>query len=351
VIAQDDQLATRVGLWALAALVVVIAFFVFVFGRIDWGARTRVGVYFHHVGALREGAPFVVAGRTIGKVEAIALAPKAAPLGGDDGVAVTVAIGARDAATLDPTGDVFIASKGTLSDRYLELGPNSDGKATDARGLHDDQALVGRDPPDLDRALQRTWDNLQDLGDFVADIKPELDTLTTQVAALRAHFDAGAPTAVPNIIELAPLFVELAQLGDAARELRDTGLGRDAGLAHAGEVIARASAVATSARAMFAKVDAGAQALQANLAAIATRLDANGHGAAAKVQLAIDLVRDDIAKLDPLIATIAAIQQSLDRGEGSLMKLANDPEFPEDAKELGKVLKRHPWRVIAHPIR
>jgi len=33
------------------------------------------------------------------------------------------------------------------------------------------------------------------------------------------------------------------------------------------------------------------------------------------------------------------------------MKLANDPEFPEDARELGKVLKRHPWRVLEHPIK
>ncbi|HEY1546268.1 MAG TPA: MlaD family protein [Kofleriaceae bacterium] len=343
----DDQLATRVGLWALGVLVVVIAFFVFVFGRIDWGARTRVHVYFHHVGALHEGAPFVVAGRTVGKVEAIALAPKAAPLGGDDGVAVTVAIDARDAAGLDPAGDIFIASKGTLSDRYLELGPNSDGKIADQLGLHADQPLVGRDPPELDRALQRTWDNLQDFGAFVADIKPELDALTVQVAILRAHFDPTAPSALPNVVDVAPLFVELAGLGESVRTLRETGLGGDAGIAHASEVIARAATVATSARAMLAKLDATAQLLQANLAAIGTR----GQGAGAKLDLAIDRIREDIAKLDPLLATIAAIQQSIDRGEGSLMKLANDPEFPEDAKALGKVLKRHPWRVIAHPIR
>ena len=67
--ASDDgeRLVTRVGLWSLAVLVVVIAFFVFVFGRIDWGARVRVRVFFHQVASLHEGAPFVVAGRAIGK--------------------------------------------------------------------------------------------------------------------------------------------------------------------------------------------------------------------------------------------------------------------------------------------
>jgi hypothetical protein len=31
------------------------------------------------------------------------------------------------------------------------------------------------------------------------------------------------------------------------------------------------------------------------------------------------------------------------------MKLSRDPEFPEDAKALGKMLKRSPWRIIGHP--
>jgi hypothetical protein len=26
-----------------------------------------------------------------------------------------------------------------------------------------------------------------------------------------------------------------------------------------------------------------------------------------------------------------------------------DPEFPEDAKELGKILKRQPWKIIGRP--
>ena len=35
--------------------------------------------------------------------------------------------------------------------------------------------------------------------------------------------------------------------------------------------------------------------------------------------------------------------------KGSLMKLMHDPEFPEDAKELGKIMKRQPWKIINHP--
>ena len=73
-------------------------------------------VYFHQVAALHEGAPFVVAGRTIGKVESIALAPRA-----DVASRRRWRRGHRRdrrarAARLDPTGDVFVASKGMFAD-------------------------------------------------------------------------------------------------------------------------------------------------------------------------------------------------------------------------------------------
>ena len=113
----------------------------------------------------------------------------------------------------------------------------------------------------------------------------------------------------------------------------------------------RAARVAVDARAAIGTLDASAGALRTSLDAVRARVDAKGQGVIASLELAIDRVRADLAKLDPLLATVAAIQQSLARGEGSLMKLANDPEFPEDAKELGKILKRHPWRILAHPIK
>ena len=330
-------------------LVAVIAFFVFVFGRIDWGKRTRVHVYFHDVGPLHEGAPFVVAGQAIGKVEAITLAPHAPQLAGGDGVAVTVSLEARAAARLDPAGDVFIASKGMLSDRYLELGPGPHEPTT--VGLRDGEDLVGRDPPSLDRVLERTWNNLQDLGGFIADIKPELDALRTQLAALGGQFDPSSPSALPGVAELAPLFLEIAELRESVHTLRETGLGGDAGMARLSLVLDHASRVVGQARLAIAKLETGTAALRGHLDAVRARLDAHGQGIVATAELAIDRVHADLAKVDPLLATLQAIQQSLARGEGSLMKLANDPEFPEDAKELGKVLKRHPWRILEHPVK
>src|SRR5262249_5838852 len=154
--------------------------------RIEWGRHIRVRIYFHHTGGLREGAAVIVAGRTIGRVESIARAPHGAPgpLGGEEGVVVTAAIAAPAARPSPRDGDLFIASRGALSERYLEIGPGAavepSGSAVGPLGsmtpgprtLADGDQLLGRDSPTLDRVLERTWNNLTTTREFVRAIEP-----------------------------------------------------------------------------------------------------------------------------------------------------------------------------------
>ena len=114
-------------------------------------------------------------------------------------------------------------------------------------------------------------------------------------------------------------------------------------------VMAHARVIVAGSRASLDKLDASATALRANLESVRNRLGTKGDEAIAAVELAIDRVRADIAKIDPLLAQIDALNDRIARGEGSLLKLMNDPEFPEDAKELGKILKRQPWKIVNHP--
>jgi len=350
VIAQDEQLARRVGSIALAVIGLAIAFFVFVYDRIEWGKHTRIRVYFHHAGSLHEGGAFVIAGRAIGKIESIALSPRGAPgpLGGEEGVVVGVAIDAAEAARCDPRGDVFVASRGALAERYLELGPPP-GEPTATTGLHEGDQLLGKDPPSLDRVLQRTWDNLTALAAFRDSVNPELEALRAQIRELRAHLDPGSATAIAHADAIAPMFLEIGGFADELRTLRERGLGGDTGLAHLGEVLDRTRAVVASARASLGKLDATATGLRAGVESLRARLGTKGAAAVDAVELAIDRVKADIAKVDPLLAQVDALNQALARGDGSIMKLMHDPEFPEEAKELGKIMKRQPWKIIDRP--
>lgn len=335
---QDTHLVRRVGAISLAVIALAIIFFVFIYDRIEWGRHVRVKVYFHAAGGLVEGAPFVVAGREIGKIEAIVLSPKGAatPLNGDEGVEVHVAIDADDAAKL-VHGDVFVASRGPLSSRYLELGPAEDGSRVP---LREGEQLLGRDPPSLDRVLQRTWDNLNVVGGAVDELRPEIAALRTQLDALSVTMQGLAPD-VHLRDDVDALIAEATRTYDA--------LGDRAGLDRIGGLVDHTHGTVAQARAMIAALRTHADALSAGFDGLRTRLGTKGVETLDKVQLAIDRVREAIDKIDPLLAQVEAIQQRIERGEGSLLKLMNDPEFPEDAKELGKILKRQPWKIMDHP--
>ncbi|MEO6774078.1 MAG: hypothetical protein ABI467_13855 [Kofleriaceae bacterium] len=349
-IAQDERLARRVGSIALALIGLAIAFFVFVYHRLEWGEHTRIRVYFHHAGSLHEGGAFVVGGRSIGTIESIALSPRGAPgpLGGDEGVVVTVSIGAAEAARCDPRGDVFVASRGALAARYLELAPPR-GEPSPTRGLHDGEQLLGKDPPSLDRVLQRTWDNLTALAAFRDSVGPELDGLRARIAELRAHLDPASATAISHADAIGPMFAELGGFADELRTLRERGLGGAAGLAHLGEVLDRTRALVASARGALGTLGTSATSLRVAVESLRGRLGTKGAAAVDAVELAIDRVQADLAKLDPLLAEVAALNQSIARGDGSILKIMRDPEFPEEAKELGKIMKRQPWKIIDRP--
>ena len=338
-LAQDERLTRRVGAVTLVLLVLSILFVVFVYDQIEWGSRIRLRVYFHTTGDLHEGAAFVVAGQPVGHVESIALVPRGSTplLGDEDGVMVKVAIEAGAARRIRYGGDVFVTSRGALSGKYLEIAPAPEGEA---RYLRDGDEILGRDPPSLDRVLQRTWDNLTTAAAFAAEVRPELDALTAEVDRLRATLDQIAPDV--------HLRDDVAALLDEGRQTY-AALGGEVGTDRMRAMLDRGDTTLGQARATIAKLRASATRLGAGLDALRGRLGSRGAEAIDKVELAIDRVRAAIDKVDPLLAQVEVLQQRFARGEGSLLKLMNDPEFPEDAKELGKILKRQPWKIISRP--
>ena len=190
-LAQDPKLATRVGAVVLLLIGAAIIFFVFVSGRLELGERTRLHVLFKHTGELREGAPVIVAGRTVGSVESIALAPRA--IENADGVDVTLVFHTSSAREIARGGDVFVSSRGSfLSARHLEIGPSP---TPEGPSLADDPRPVrGIDPPTMDRVMQRTWDNLMIAKRFADEVGPEFRTLRDRMRELAATLESVAPS-------------------------------------------------------------------------------------------------------------------------------------------------------------
>ncbi len=307
------------------------------------GDRTTIRVYFHHAGPLHEGAPLVVGGREVGEVEAIARSPEGAantPLHGDEGVVASVGIDRATAELVHRGGDVFVASKGPLGDRYLELGATP----ADQPLYREGDQVMGRDPPSLDRVMQDTWRNLMIAKTFADEVKPEAQAFAVQLAALADN----AAAVLPSGSSAGALRDELLGLAVQAKQLRDVELGGRDGLARMAAMVDRLRATIAQGKAMLASLETHADALRAAIATASGHVDGKGAATLAAIDRAIERTRAAIDKIDPLLAQVQALNDRLARGEGSLGRLMKDPEFPEDAKELGKILKRKPWRIFLH---
>ena len=318
---RDERLARRVGVIALGVIALAVGFFVFVYDRIEWRAHVRIAITFQSISGLREGAPFVVAGKPVGRIESIALA--------GDRTRVTVAIDADAAAQLRH-GDVFVSSQAMLGDKHLELGPAPE----DARPLREGDVIAGRDPPDLDRAWQHTWDNLVATARFAATVRPAARALRAEVDRLRVALGE---------LPVQPLREELVALIGESRRI-EIALGFDRTLT---PDRAAASAVFAQARTTIAELRTSGAVLRAGIATLQSRLDVRGARIIEDLETAIEEVHGALRETDALLAQVAALEAQLP--SGSLLQLLENPEWPEDMKELGKIMKRRPWRILMRP--
>jgi phospholipid/cholesterol/gamma-HCH transport system substrate-binding protein len=340
----DERLAQRVGAIALVALAALAALVVLIDG-VALGSPTRIRVVFRHSAGLRERAALVVAGQPVGHIEAIVPVGhgEAGALAGEVGAAVIIAIDDGNAWKVSSRAEIFVASRGPLSDKYLEVAPPP---GEPGPAIHDGQELRGIDPPSLDNVLQRAWTNMTVYKLFVDSVRPDLDALVAQIGELRRQLD-GVARAAGSSGGLAGLVSEARAATAAARDTYASSLGGDAGLAHLRATVGDARAMIGELRAMLDLLSPNAAAIAANAARI------RGHLAAtdplARADRTLTAIRAALDKIDPVLATVAELGDRIARGEGSLGRLMSDPEFSDDAKDLGKIMKRHPWRIIARP--
>ncbi len=345
-LAQDERLTRRVGAITLLLLAASILFVLFVLDHIEIGSPTRIRIYFHHSAGLREHAPLVVGGQPIGRIEALMAVPRGAatPLGGELGTVAVVTIDEGEVWKVPADAEVFVSSRGILSEKYLEVAAP---RGEPGPSVREGEQLRGSDPPSLDTVLSRTWANMITFRAFVEEVGPELTALREGIAVLAAEL-AGDPAADAALLaRIAPLVARARGLVAEAGTTYDRALGGQRGTDRLAVVLEDTRATITAVRATLDRLAPIVAALRERTARVSGHLAA--HDPLARLDETITRARAVITKLDPLLAIVADLRGRLARGEGSLGRIMTDPEFPEDAKAIGKVLKRQPWRVIGRP--
>ena len=340
---QNERLTRRVGAIALGLLATA---FVLVFVLQDFHCRgaIEVDVYFEHAGALREGAPVVVAGSEVGEVTAISMVPASAAeapehlLHGTGGVRVHVRIEKRyQDMTLD-NGEIFVGQNGIISPAFLELGPPPHGQPPGGP-LQDGAERRGISPPLIDRVLQTSYQNLLVSKIFLAQVAPAASELMTAVEKLRETLATLeiTPGDVSNLMD------SWQRLGEQARAVIDkaeqSGVTGDDVRALAG----RARQTMARTRKTFAELRVHIDALTGDVDRLRAQVPA---GLPERVASIRTRTIESFAKLEHIAATLEEMAAMVERGEGNIGGLTRDPEFADHAKEIGKLLKRQPWKLF-----
>jgi ABC-type transporter Mla subunit MlaD len=342
----DDRLTTRVGGVVVLLLGIAVALMI----KVDdchLRKGTRFEVYFEHLGALREGDQVQVAGKVIGEVKNVRLIPEGMAndpehlLHGSGGVAVQVRIDARYAYMVPINGAYFISSKGLFGARYIEIGAPDNGAAPE-RNIRDGDKVRGIDPPRMDRVLQRSYENLMSTSLFVSAVFPEAGELRKQVERMAELLKEVEPS--PG--SYAALASNLSALIGEARGVRDkwdrAGISAD----DIRRLSRRARATLSAADRAFTDLSQRFDGLRGKLRQLRAKIP---KGVRKRFELALKKTDQSMAKARRIVAKLRELSAMIDRGEGNIGALANDPEFSDDAKKLGKLLKSKPWLLIGHP--
>jgi ABC-type transporter Mla subunit MlaD len=339
----DERLTRRVGAAVLLIAALTVVFVVMVLPRIEHGG-VDVKIRFGEATGIGEGAPVRVAGRSIGHVRKIAIAPG----GRGGGIVVEVRFDRGWAERIPVNSDFFVTANSPLAPRFVAIGPPP-GHANPARAVLDGDEVYGVDPPNLDRILQRTWENLTEVKQFLETLRPATTKLDAAAARLELTVRGLAPR--PGTWEDLDARVSgaIAEARAVFADLRDGHLDPDR-LAHLAASVDACSAhigdALGSARARIAEVRtalsiAGTRADRSH-AALGARLDAT------------------LASADRALATAQALTEQLGHvvrdagldgsgGRGSIAAFAADLELVDDVKAMTKQLKNAPWRVMAPP--
>jgi ABC-type transporter Mla subunit MlaD len=332
----DERLSRRVGAMVLVVTALVVLFVALVKDRLG-GGGVRVRVYFAGSTGLREGAAVRIAGRTVGEVTAISIVPvrrtwKGHPLEGTGGVVATMQLDPGWARRIPSNAEVFVGARSVLAPRYLELGPPR--AALPARPFAAGDEVRGVDPPDLDRILQRMWDNLGDIEEFIAAIRPSSQALTMAIARLVWALDRMAPGGA----------------GDAARAAVDEAMALLAELEAGGVEPAALPRLAGRARRVLARAEVAIAELRDRAAAFLAAVDRAGAaippGLRRKVDRAAAAFTAALRRADALTAQLGDLLDEASAGTGTLAAFARDLELFDDLKEMVKGMKRAPWRFV-----
>lgn len=337
----EERLVLRVG--AIVSLILVIGVVAALQVNFrDLGPTAKVAVLLSHPGPLRADADVQLGGRKIGTVHAIRLVTSNEarhpehPLYPDGGVLCEVWIRKRYLPWVRLNSELFVNARGLIGESYLEVAPPP-GDQEMLRPLRSGDQVRGIDPARMEHIIIASFENARRFGKLLEELRPSSELLRDEIEILRITLRKLQPD--PNSFDS---FV--ASLDRASSELATLQKGFEPG--SLAQIQAHSQRLFRQARQDLELVDSALGQLDTELAAVQRQLPPD---LAAKFHKLADDAQVQLATLRRAVATLRDLAKRVESGSGTIGALINDPEFSDDAKKLGRYLKRHPWKLLTRP--
>jgi phospholipid/cholesterol/gamma-HCH transport system substrate-binding protein len=169
--AQRKQLTwteMRVGLFVLAALVIVLVAIFFVTGGNILGPKYRLITYLPEVEGVQAGAPVDLDGVQIGSVQSVELTPH--PQDRMHGIKVVLRIDKKYQEQIRTDSSASLVTQGLLGDRYVTISRGLTGSA-----IPDNGVVPGTEEAAMKQMVQRGAELMQNLGALSDDLRGIVD--------------------------------------------------------------------------------------------------------------------------------------------------------------------------------
>lgn len=345
---KETAIEVKVGALFLFSIALLVAF-VLVLGDFSFGDGFHVNVEFDNAGGLKPGADVAIAGLNVGTVQELRFLKNE---GATDPDAAAVAVRAKlrvDAAYADSirtNSDFFITTRGVLGEPYIEIVTRD----FSAPAVQPDAVLRGVDPPRMDLIVARASELLHALTDLLDDPDIKAKDLLANTASLMKNLDL-------FLVENRPALDEtLGNVRDGSASAKNILAGLDVAVADGQElrgIFSDTRVVARNARGITARLDKEFDPLMDDVVAVAgsarnvmVSADRIVTQNEAKISGTIDNVHTSSARLEQLSSDAQVVMANVSQGKGTVGALISDREIYDDLKEMLRVIKQRPWKIV-----
>jgi phospholipid/cholesterol/gamma-HCH transport system substrate-binding protein len=343
---QETSIEIKVGALVLVALSLLVGF-ILLLGDIGFGSGRSFHVVFDNAGGLKPGADVAVAGLNVGRVESLEFVEREQPETGPAvAVRATVRVGESHADAVRQNSEFYISTRSVLGEPYIEVVTPS----LSAPPVESGAVVQGTSPPRFDRLAAKAGNLLDALNRAIEDPDVRLEDVLANAASLLTHADRFLveheedlsrtvevlPETLTNFRNVTASLEKGLQQGEGLRAtLRDLQVTARRARAisrslegHIGPIVDDVSAAVDYARAVGETADTVFVQRQDTFAAAVDNLHAS---------------TEDIAATSK---DARAVVSRIEEGEGTVGQLLNDREMYDDMRELLRIVKRQPWRIL-----